>query len=148
MCTECQRMITLEPCKVIFEGIDILIQSISHRRIFITNIHGTISYLVNSDRWSWLTRSTRITNTNVRYTCLIAQVWRDAALQLCCERMSLRCEIIQVVGSIQCSNTTQAERLLSIYIAPTNRELIELVDIPIQLQTSFLALHVLILICP
>ena len=62
--------------------------------------------------------------------------------------MSLRCEIIQVVGSIQCSNTTQAERLLSIYIAPTNRELIELVDVPIQLQTSFLALHVLILICP
>ena len=80
MCTECQRMITLEPCKVIFERIDILIQSISHRRIFITDIHGTISYLVNSDRWSWLTRSTRITNSYIRYTCLIAQVWRDAAL--------------------------------------------------------------------
>ena len=79
VCTECQSMITQIPWKVIFECVDVLIQVISSRRIFRTDVGSDVCSvrcrnIADLHSWSLVCYITVVTNEAGRSTELVVQI--------------------------------------------------------------------------
>ena len=72
-------------------------------------------------------------------TCLIAQTWRESALKLSDERVGIALERIAVAVGVQAAGTAAATQLLSLDETPADGKLIELVDVPVEFQSSLIA---------
>ena len=134
-------MVALIPCQVVLEGKYVLIKTIGHRVVLITDVYRTIviTYLGNLDGWEWVTRSTSITNHYIRSTKLIAQHRAEARLELGHDGIGIGLVLIDVVASVQSSDTATTLHRTGVDIAPANRQLIEVVDVPVQLDTCLVA---------
>ena len=53
--SEGERVVSAKPCEVVFYGVDVLVKSISHRRIFVSNVHGSTvaAHSINGHAREW-----------------------------------------------------------------------------------------------
>ena len=82
MRTEYKRMIAVIPRKIILNGINILIQAVSHRRAFVPQIYNAViwSHIRYRNHREWLSWFTLVAHPNIRGAGLVAQRRRQPTL--------------------------------------------------------------------
>ena len=142
--SEGECVVSAKPCEVVLYGVDVLVKSISHRRIFVSDVHGSTvaAHSINGHTGEWSARGALVANTHVGSTCLVAEGWREPTLELGDERVGLRLEVVEMVKCVDGGDVALSKALLGSHKTPSNGELVEVVKVPVEFQTSLIALDI------
>ena len=144
--TEDEGMVATEPCQVVLNGPDILVQVVSLRVTLCTDVHRTATHTCDGNHREVGLDITAIAYSYEADTGLIAHVWRDTALKLSDERVGIALERIAVGIGVQAGSTAAATQLLCLDQTPADGKFVELVDVPVEFQARLIALGVDILV--
>ena len=144
--TEDEGMVATEPCQVVLNGPDVLVQIVSLRVALRTDVHRTAAHTCDGNHREVSLDITAIAYSYEADTGLIAHVWRDTALKLSDERVGIALERIAVGIGIQAGSTAATTQLLCLDQTPADGKLIELVDVPVEFQACLIALGIDILV--
>ena len=116
--TKDEGMVTTEPCQVVLNGPDILVQIVGLRVTLCTDVYRTATHARDGNH-----REMRLDVTAIAYsyeadTCLIAHTWRESALKLSDERVGIALERIAVAVGVQAAGYIDA-KYPSIHITNT-----------------------------
>ena len=137
--TEGEGVVALVPGEVVLQRPDVLVEAVGHGAILVADVDRSVAHVLDGDGGEGGSRGALVAHADVAQTGLVAQDGREARLQLCRHRVGVGLEAIEVVDGVERRDAASAVEGGGVDIAPAHHKLVEVVDVPVDLEASLVA---------
>ncbi len=144
MSTKGQVVLAKIQVNIVCKCKDILVQRVGCRRTLCTQAESTATYILNLNHWEDTMRIALVAYRNVRCLELVVYLIAEITVQLSSESIRLGTEVVLIARCIEIRSSTIAAQLLGVHHTPTNSSLMLVADVPVELNTSLIALGIVL----